>query len=129
MNSHWAKLAVDSIIVLHFIFVLFVLFGALFLLRWRGLVWLHIPAMIWGILVELNGWVCPLTPLENQLREKAGLGLYHGDFVMHYIMPVLYPANLSRTTQILFGIVVIVVNLVIYVYVFRIRPRRLRMRH
>ena len=124
MDSHWAKLAVDSIVVLHFVFVLFVLFGALLLLRWRKLVWLHIPAVIWGILVELNGWLCPLTPLENRLREYAGLGLYHGDFVMHYVMPVLYPANLTRLTQIVFGIVVIIVNITIYLYLYRIRPRR-----
>lgn len=126
ITGHWAKLAVDTIVVLHFVFVLFVLFGALLLLRWRWLVGLHIPALIWGILVELNGWVCPLTPLENRLRQHAGLDMYHGDFVMHYIMPVLYPENLTRTTQLLFGIVVIIVNIVIYLYVFRCRKRQMR---
>jgi len=124
MTGQWAKLAADTIVVLHFSFVLFVLFGALLLLKWRWLVWLHIPALIWGILVELNGWLCPLTPLENRLREHAGLGQYHGDFVMHYIMPVLYPADLTRTMQIGFGLTVVIVNLVIYYYVFRNRFRR-----
>lgn len=123
VTGQWSKLVVDTIIILHFVFVLFVLFGALLLLRWRRLVWLHIPALIWGVLVELNGWVCPLTPLENRLRADAGLGMYHGDFVMHYIMPVLYPENLTRTTQLLFGITVIIVNIVIYLYVFRFRKR------
>jgi hypothetical protein len=124
MTHPWAKLGVDAIVILHFFFVLFVLFGGVLLLKWRKLIWLHIPAVIWGMLVELNGWLCPLTPLENRLRQEAGLGLYHGDFVMHYIMPVLYPANLTRTTQILFGIIVISVNLAIYYYVFRIKPWR-----
>lgn len=124
MASNWAKLGVDTIVLLHFIFVLFVLFGAVLLLKWQKLIWLHIPAVIWGIMVELNGWLCPLTPLENRLRQEAGLGLYHGDFVMHYIMPVLYPVNLTRTTQVLFGLIVIIVNLGIYFYVFRIRRRR-----
>lgn len=124
MAAGWAKFGVDSIIVLHFAFVLFVLFGALLLLKWRKLVWLHVPAVVWGILVELNGWLCPLTPLENYLREAAGLGMYHGDFVMHYIMPVLYPEHLTRAMQIVFGVIVIVVNVSAYLYVFRIRPQR-----
>jgi len=126
MTGQWAKLAVDTIVVLHFSFVLFVLFGALLLLKWRWLIWLHIPALIWGILVELNGWFCPLTPLENRLREHAGLGQYHGDFVMHYIMPVLYPVSLTRNLQILFGMIVIAVNIFIYVYIFLIRQRKRR---
>ena len=74
--------------------------------------------------MELNGWLCPLTPLENYLREIAGLGLYEGDFVMHYLMPILYPVDLTRTTQIVFGLIVIGVNVALYIYVFRIRPHR-----
>jgi len=123
MTAEWAKLGVDTIIILHFAFVLFVLFGAFLLLKWQKLVWLHVPAVIWGILVELNGWLCPLTPLENYLRDVAGLGMYHGDFVMHYIMPVLYPANLTRTMQFMFGVIVIFVNVAVYIYVFRIKSR------
>jgi uncharacterized protein with PQ loop repeat len=123
-TAEWAKLGVDIIIILHFAFVLFVLFGALLLLKWRKLIWLHIPAVAWGMLVELNGWLCPLTPLENHLRALAGLGMYHGDFVMHYIMPVLYPVNLTRTMQVVFGLIVMLVNVAVYLYVFRIKPRR-----
>jgi len=124
MVINWAKVGVDVIVVLHFLFVIYVLLGGLFLLKWKKAAWLHVPAVIWGILVELNGWLCPLTPLENQLRIKAGLGMYDGDFVMHYIMPILYPAELTRSTQILFGTIVIIVNLSIYIYVFRIKPRK-----
>ena len=125
MTSYWAKLGIDIIVTLHLCFVLFVLFGGVLLLKWPKLAWLHIPAVLWGILVELNGWLCPLTPLENQLRQQAGLGLYEGDFVMHYLMPVLYPVDLTRTTQIVFGLIVIIVNLALYLYIFRIRPQRL----
>jgi hypothetical protein len=124
LTSDWAKLGVDLIVILHLTFVLFVLFGGALLLRWRKFAWLHIPAVIWGILVELNGWLCPLTPLENHLREIAGLGLYEGDFVMHYLMPILYPVDLTRTTQIVFGLIVVFVNVAIYFYVFRIKSRR-----
>ena len=124
MTSYWAKLGVDIIVTLHLGFVVFVLFGGILLLKWPKFVWLHIPAVLWGILVELNGWLCPLTPLENYLREIAGLGLYEGDFVMHYLMPILYPVDLTRTTQIVFGLIVIGVNLTLYIYVFRIRPHR-----
>lgn len=123
MVINWAKLGVDLIIISHLLFVMFVLVGGLLLLKWRKVAWLHLPAVIWGILVELNGWLCPLTPLENHLRRQAGLGMYEGDFVMHYIMPVLYPVDLTRTTQILFGSIVILVNLAIYIYVFVFKPR------
>lgn len=128
MTIESAKLAVDTIVVLHLGFVAFVLLGALLLLKWPKLIWLHLSALCWGILVELNGWLCPLTPLENYLREKAGLGMYHGDFVMHYLMPVLYPAGLTRGTQITFGFIVIAVNFATYFYVVR-RWRRDRPRH
>lgn len=119
MTSEWAKLAVDMIVILHLVFVVFVLLGALLLLKWPKLIGLHLPALCWGILVEFSGWICPLTPLENYLRDKAGLQMYHGDFVMHYLMPVLYPADLTRTTQILFGLFVIGINLAIYSHVLR----------
>lgn len=124
MTFNWAKLAVDIIIILHLGFVLFVLFGGLLLLIRRWLIWLHLPALAWGILVEFKGWICPLTPLENQLREQAGLNLYEGDFVMHYLMPILYPANLTRTMQITFGLIVIGVNLGVYFYLFWRRGRK-----
>lgn len=124
MTSDWAKVMVDTIVVLHLCFVLFVLLGALLLLKWPKLAWLHLPALAWGILVELNGWLCPLTPLENYLRERAGLGMYHGDFVMHYLMPVLYPVHLTRATQVVFGLIVIGLNLVLYYQIFRRRRRQ-----
>jgi hypothetical protein len=126
MPSFWAKLAIDGIVLFHFGFVLFVMFGGLLVLKWRRLGWLHLPALAWGILVELNGWLCPLTPLENALRAQAGLEMYRGDFVMHYIMPVLYPAALTRETQILFGLVLILLNIVVYGLLIRriARPRR-----
>jgi len=119
MPNYWAKLAVDGIVLFHFGFVLFVLFGGLLMLKWRRLIWLHLPALAWGILVEFSGWICPLTPLENVLREKAGLEMYRGDFVMQYIMPVLYPAALTREMQILFGVLVIILNIAVYVCVIR----------
>jgi len=119
MSSYWARLAVDGIVLFHFGFVLFVLFGGLLLLKWRRLVWLHLPALAWGVLVEFSGWICPLTPLENVLREQAGLEMYRGDFVMHYIMPVLYPTTLTREMQILFGVLVMILNIAVYVCVIR----------
>lgn len=125
MTAQWAKIGVDTLVILHFAFVLFVLFGAVLLLRWRKLMWLHIPALAWGILVELNGWLCPLTSLENRLREIAGLGMYQGDFVMHYLMPILYPVDLTRSTQLIFGTLLAFINLLAYGYVFRHQIRRL----
>ena len=125
MNSNqWAGYAADAVVLLHFSFVLFVLLGGVLLLWWRKLVWIHLPAAIWGILIEFNGWICPLTPLENRLRHEAGLEMYEGDFVMRYLMPILYPEDLTRNLQILFGTVVLLINLVCYYYVFFRRKRK-----
>ena len=114
-----AQFLADITVIIHFAFVLFVLFGALLLLKWPRLIWAHLPCLIWGLIVEFTGWLCPLTPLENHFRAAAGLELYSGDFVMQYIMPVLYPQNLTRDLQIIFGLIVLVLNTVIYAYLVR----------
>src|SRR3954468_23971502 len=101
----------DLVVVLHFAFVLFVVFGGLLVLRWRWLAYVHLPVALYGALIELVGWVCPLTPLEKQLRERGGLERYQGGFVEHDVLPVLYPAGLTRCVQLVLGMVVIGVNL------------------
>ena len=85
--------------------------------------WIHLPAVLWGALIEFAGWVCPLTPLENWFREKAGGQGYSSDFIEQYVMPVLYPSGLTREIQIALGVFVIVVNAGIYVWVFHRRKQ------
>jgi hypothetical protein len=117
----------DAVLVLHFGFVLFVVFGGLLVLRWPRVVWAHIPAAVWGVAIEFGGWICPLTPLENALRAEAGEATYHGDFIARYLLPVLYPEGLTRTSQIVLGLVALVLNVAIYAGVLR-RWRRRRFR-
>lgn len=118
-------LAADLVALLHLAFVLFVVLGGLLLARWPRLVWLHVPAVIWGVLIELAGWICPLTPLEIQLRSWAGESGYRGGFIEHYLLPLLYPSGLTRSVQIVLGIGAAVLNLVIYAWLFaRWRDRR-----
>jgi hypothetical protein len=112
-------LLADLVVLIHLVFVLFVLFGGLLILRWRRLSWVHLPAAAWGALVEFGGWVCPLTPLENHLRELGGDNGYRSDFVAQYLLPTLYPENLTRDAQVLFGAGVLVVNAVVYGYLYR----------
>ncbi len=116
-----AHVFADTLVIAHLAFIIFVLFGALLLLKWPRWMWLHLPCLVWGTLVEFMGWYCPLTPLENHFRELAGLQMYSGDFVMQYIMPVIYPPELSRGFQIVFGTMVLTINGVIYGYLFRRR--------
>jgi len=112
------RLMADIVVVIHFAFTIFVLLGGILTIWWRKIIWLHIPAAVWGALIEFAGWICPLTPLENRLRAKGGQAGYPGGFVEEYVLPVIYPAGLTRETQIILGIFVITVNLVIYWKVF-----------
>jgi hypothetical protein len=104
----------DLILALHLVFVLFVVLGGLLVLRWPRAAWFHIPAAIWGVLIEYTGWICPLTPLENSLRTRGGEAGYNGGFIEHYIQPLLYPAGLTRSTQVVLGSVVLLLNLTAY---------------
>ncbi len=106
----------DIVILMHMGFVLFVVLGGLLVIRWRYLIWLHLPAAIWGVTIEFKGWICPLTPLENWLRYKGGSTPYHTSFVEHYFIPVLYPTGLTPRHQLWLGILVLAVNLGIYIW-------------
>ena len=109
-----AKTAADIVVLVHLAFILFVAIGGLLVLRWPRLAWMHVPAIIWGVLIEFAGWICPLTPLENRLRAAAGEAAYAGGFINRYIMPIVYPAGLTRGMQLTLGAAVIAVNLVVY---------------
>ena len=111
----------DFVVVLHLAFVAFVVIGGFLVLRWRWLAWAHVPAAVWGALIEFVGWVCPLTPLEKDLRERAGEAAYDGGFVETYLLPVLYPGALTRTVQIALGILVVGINVLAYALVLRRR--------
>ncbi len=104
----------DFVVVIHAAFVLFVIFGGLLVLRSPRLTWLHLPAAVWGILIEFAGWTCPLTPLENALRLRGGEAGYSAGFIEHYVLPALYPTGLTRNFQIVLGSVVLVFNLAVY---------------
>ena len=122
-------MAADAIVALHFAFVLFVVLGGLLVLRWPRVAWLHIPTVIWGALVEFTGWICPLTPLENRLRRAAGETGYQGDFIAHYILPVLYPNGLTRNDQLMLGGAALALNVMIYGFVLVRHRRRAGQRH
>ena len=115
----WYRLGADLVLLLHLAFVLFVVAGGLLVLKWPRLAWLHLPAVTWGALVEFTGWICPLTPLENILRTLAGASTYDSDFIEHYILPLLYPAELTRDTQLILGMIVIGVNILAYGWLWR----------
>lgn len=107
----------DLIVLSHFTFILFVMFGGLLIKKWRGFIYLHLPAVAWGAAVEFFGWVCPLTTWENLFRRQSSEE-YSIGFVEHYIFPLIYPELLTRDIQIVFGIGVILLNLFIYRWVY-----------
>lgn len=104
----------DAVLLVHASFTLFVVTGGWLALRWRWLIWWHPPAALWGVAIEFGGWLCPLTPLENQLRADAGQRAYSGDFVQHYVTSALYPAALTRPIQVALGLLVLTTNVAAY---------------
>ena len=111
------RILADAVLIIHLLFILFAVAGAFAALRWRLLVWVHLPCALWAAAIVLGGWICPLTPLEVFLRHCAGQAGYAGGFVQHYLLPIIYPHNLTREIQIGLGIGVLVINLVAYALV------------
>lgn len=104
------RLLADAVLLLHLAFILFVVFGALLVWRFRRLAWLHLPAVTWAGVIEVTGWVCPLTPLENHLRRLGGEVGYAGGFIEHYLLPVIYPPGLTHDIQLGLGLAVTAIN-------------------
>jgi hypothetical protein len=118
------RLLADLLVVLHLGFILFVVLGGLLVLRWPRLAWVHLPCALWGLLIEIYGWICPLTPLENRWRLRGGQGGYEESFIEHYLLPVIYPPGLTRGVQLALAAAVATVNLAVYLLVLRRRRRR-----
>ena len=108
------QLAADAVVLLHFGFILYVVLGGLLSYKWLWLLWLHLPAVVWGAVMSMAGWICPLTPLEIKFRAAGGGGHYSSGFIEHYILPVIYPAGLSRELQTTMGVALLVVNALVY---------------
>ena len=113
------RLLADLVVILHLAFVAFALFGGLLALKWKRIVWLHAPAVLWAAAIEFGGWICPLTPLEIWLREQGGETGYRSSFIDYYILPLLYPAGLTREVQFVLGVVVLAVNIAGYAWLWR----------
>lgn len=112
------RIAADFAVLVHLGFIVFVVLGGLLAIRWPRIAWIHLPAAVWGALVEFGGWFCPLTPLETWLRGAAGSAGYSSGFIEHYLVPIVYPEELSRTIQLVMGTAVVLVNCIIYALVW-----------
>ena len=120
------RICADLVVTIHFLFILFVMFGALLVLKRQWVGFLHVPAVLWGAAIEFGGWICPLTPLENRLRAASGGEAYATGFIDHYIMPLVYPPGLTRSHQLVLGAGVLVLNLAIYGWVLYSTRKRNR---
>lgn len=119
------RIAADLTLLVHFAFIVFVVAGAVLVIRWPRLSWLHVPAAVWGAWVEIAGRICPLTTLENRFRWQAGQEGYHESFLEHYLFPLIYPEGLTRGMQFGLAAAVIVINLLLYGYLL-LRRRKTR---
>jgi hypothetical protein len=104
----------NGVVVLHALFIVFVVFGGFLAWRKRWIAAVHVPCAVWGILIEYRGWICPLTPLENAFRSRAGEQGYSGGFIEHYLLPAIYPTGLTTQVQVILGTLVLLINLLAY---------------
>ncbi len=110
----FSNLLADTVLLLHLVFIVFVVFGALFIFYHRWIAWIHLPMVLWASVVNLMHWHCPLTPLENYFRAEAGQAGYEGGFIAHYIVPLVYPQGMSYDVGVMVGVGVFIWNAVIY---------------
>lgn len=118
------RVLADLVVVIHLAFIAFVVFGALLAFRWRWIPWLQVPLASYGVLLELRGWICPLTPLENWLRQTAGGVGYSGGFIEYYLIPIIYPTWLTSDTQVSLAALVVLANALVYSLVWLSRRHR-----
>jgi hypothetical protein len=123
------RLLADVVLLAHFAFVAFTVLGGLLVLRYRKVLWWHLAALCWGVVVQWANWICPLTPLENDLRRLGGEAGYAGGFIEHFVLKVLYPENLTVELRYVLGIALIIINVAVYSYVLLTRRRRIAMQH
>ncbi|NND75466.1 MAG: DUF2784 domain-containing protein [Ilumatobacter sp.] len=117
------RLAADAVMTFHLAFVLFVVVGGFLAWRWRRVASAHLPIAIYGVLIEVIGFTCPLTPLEKMLRRRAGSGGYDGGFVEHYVVPVLYPGAFTAATKALVAALLVTITAIAYAGIWiRSRP-------
>jgi hypothetical protein len=117
----------DAVLLLHFLFILFAIFGGLLIFSNKKMAWLHVPVVLWSSIVNLAGWTCPLTPIENYFRSAAGLAGYQGGFVEHYIGQLVYPAGMPRKLELVAAVSIIAWNFVVYAFlVWKLRRRTLQ---
>lgn len=122
MTYRWLA---DLVLVVHLLFIVFVVAGGFAAVRWPRLAWAHLPCLAWGALIEFAGWICPLTPLENDLRIASGEAGYSGGFIERYLLPIIYPGALNREIQIWLGVSVLALNALAYAWLIaRLRRRR-----
>jgi len=123
MSKNMYLLLADFVVIIHFLFITVVVFGGLLAIKWRKMIRIHLPFLIWGIFIELSGWICPLTPLEIWLRRQAEVDIYQGGFISYYLVPIIYPSGLTTNIQWLIAAGLIFLNVFVYAYIFWLRPK------
>ena len=119
------RIIADGLVLIHLGFICFVVFGGILVMRWKWIGLFHLPAVVWGSLIEFQGWICPLTPLEQHFRHLAGQSGYSGGFIEHYLIPLIYPNGLTPPIQMVIGLFVIAINMIIYGrWVYHLRKAR-----
>jgi len=113
------RLLANAVVVVHALFILFVVWGGFLAWRRRWVAAIHVPCAVWGVMIEYRGWICPLTPLENALRARAGEAGYGGGFVEHYLVPAIYPSGLTPRIQVMLGTFVLAINVLAYAVLLR----------
>tara|TARA_Y100001968_G_C19061600_1_gene574042 strand:+ start:187 stop:573 length:387 start_codon:yes stop_codon:yes gene_type:complete len=106
------------VLLIHLLFIFFVVFGAFSCLISNKFFYLHLMALSWGIYIEFTSSICPLTYLENWLLIRDQASFYDDGFIENYILKIIYPKGITPDVQMILGFLLIILNVWFYALVF-----------
>ena len=109
-----STIAADCVLIAHALFVLFAVFGAFLVLFDRRIAYVHVPVVAWSSIVNLAHWTCPLTPVEQRLRVRAGQPAFQGGWIQNYMEPLVRPLGMPRRLELVAGVSIVVWNACLY---------------
>ena len=112
------------VLLIHLLFIFFVVLGAFSYLISTKLLYLHLLALCWAVYIEFTSSICPLTYIENWLLIQDQASFYDDGFIENYILRIIYPEGINSNIQMILGFILITLNILFYTLVFYIKFKK-----